>query len=181
MSDYIPKHTDVSIETIRGFFNAFLLHKHFIDYLVSQTDTELVYKKTWVYLTRKTDLRKSLENLQDVLNFNVKNLAQLVRQTLCCLIMGWWYNFIILQLNTTCNACSSNHSLSATVKLTLTNTMEDECNGPIYNVVKSIAKHAKKLSKTVNKLKDSVAKNKDDMPIAKTSNININHLYLCST
>ena len=31
----IPKSTDASTGTIRGFFNAYLLHSHFIDYIVN--------------------------------------------------------------------------------------------------------------------------------------------------
>lgn len=74
-----PKLTDISIDTIRGFFNAYLSHKFFIDYLVNLNVTGLLIEH-WVNQPKATVAYKNLVKLQDVLNFNVKKLAQLVRQ-----------------------------------------------------------------------------------------------------
>ena len=74
----IPEHTNVSVDTIRGFFNAYLSHKYVIDYLVDLNATTLA-DKYWAYSSKALDLHKQLKKLQSVLNFNVKNLAQLVR------------------------------------------------------------------------------------------------------
>ena len=76
----IPKHTNVSVDTIRGFFNAYLSHKYAIDYLVELGADEFVYRD-W-YFTKATLVHEELVKLQDVLNYNVKNLAHLVRQLL---------------------------------------------------------------------------------------------------
>ena len=75
----IPKHTDVSVDTIRGFFNAYLSHKYFIDHLVELGAVKLLIKN-WVYQSKAIKVHKTLIQLQDALNFNVKSLAQLVRQ-----------------------------------------------------------------------------------------------------
>ena len=74
----IPKHTNVSVETIRGFLNAFLSHKYIIDYLVKLNANGIV-GKDWVYFSKALSLHGHLVKLQEVLNFNVKKLAQLVR------------------------------------------------------------------------------------------------------
>ena len=74
----IPKRTDVTVDIIRGFYNAYLSHKYLIDYLVNLGASELVIRN-WVPHSRAIKIRNKLEQLQNVLNFNVKKLAQLVR------------------------------------------------------------------------------------------------------
>ena len=76
---FIPKHTNVSVDTIRGFFNAYLSHKYLIDYLAEFDAVELL-NKNWVYYSQTLKVHSELKQLQDALNFNVKNLAQLVSQ-----------------------------------------------------------------------------------------------------
>ena len=75
----IPKHTDVTVDTIRGFYNTYLSHKYLIDHLVKLGAVKLVIKN-WVYQSRAIKLHNKLVELQNVLNYNVKKLAQLVRQ-----------------------------------------------------------------------------------------------------
>ena len=74
----IPKHTDVSVETIRGFLNAYLSHKYVIDYLV-KLNANGTEGKNWVHFSKALSLHEQLVKLQEVLNFNVKKLAELVR------------------------------------------------------------------------------------------------------
>ena len=75
----VPKHADVSVDTIRRFFNAYLSHKYVIDYLVELGTTELV-ERDWAYQSKARNVHEQLVKLQDILNYNVKNLAHLVRQ-----------------------------------------------------------------------------------------------------
>ena len=77
----IPRHTDVTVDTIRGFFNTYLSHKYLIDYLVKLGAGELVIRN-WVPHSRAIKIHNKLVQLQDVLTFNVKKLAQLVRRTI---------------------------------------------------------------------------------------------------
>ena len=81
----IPKHTDVTADTIRGFFNAYLSHKYLIDRLVKLGAGELVIRN-WANQAQVLKFRNKLVQLQDVLNYNVKKLAQLVRQKLAVAI-----------------------------------------------------------------------------------------------
>jgi len=74
----IPKSNDVSVGTIKGFFNAYLLHKYVVDYMVTFSDAEFV-AKNWIYQINSTNFNKKLLKLQDVLNSNIQKLAQLVR------------------------------------------------------------------------------------------------------
>ena len=73
----IPNNTKVSIDTIRGFFNAYLLHKYFVDYIVNLNAATLV-KNNWVYQTNVNTLYENLQKLQDALNFNIQKLHLLV-------------------------------------------------------------------------------------------------------
>ena len=73
----IPESTSVSIDTIRGFFNAYLLHKYCIDYIVSLNAAKLV-DNNWVYQTNAESLYENLLKLQDALNFNIQKLHLLV-------------------------------------------------------------------------------------------------------
>ena len=77
----IPKHTDVTVDTIRGFYNAYLSHKYLIDHLVSLNTTKLV-RRNWANQVGVLEFYKKLMQLQDVLNDNVEKLAQLVSQNL---------------------------------------------------------------------------------------------------
>ena len=73
----IPESTNVSADTIRGFFNAYLLHKYFVDYIVILNVSKLV-DKNWVYQTIANDFYGKLLQLQKALNFHIHKLDQLV-------------------------------------------------------------------------------------------------------
>lgn len=73
----IPENTLVSIDTIRGFFNAYLLHKYFVDYIVNLNAAKLV-ENNWVQQTNVNSVYENLLKLQVVLNFNIQKLHLLV-------------------------------------------------------------------------------------------------------
>ena len=87
---------------------------------------------------------------------------------------------MLLQLNTTCDACTNNCTQSATVNATLIATMQ-ECVSPIYNVVNTIASHSNKLLKTVTNLQGTVSESKNgDLIMPSTSTVEVNDLCLCN-
>ena len=73
----IPESTNISTNTIRGFFNAYLLHKYFVDYIIILNASKLV-DKNWVYQTIAKDFYGKLLQLQNALNFNIHKLHRLV-------------------------------------------------------------------------------------------------------
>ena len=73
----IPENTVVSIDTIRGFFNAYLLHKYYVDYIVNLNETGLV-RNNWVEQAKVKRVYKNLVKLQVALNFNIQKLHLLV-------------------------------------------------------------------------------------------------------
>lgn len=75
----VPNNDDISLDTIRGFFKAYLLHKQFINYVINLNKVNLV-DKNWIIQSKAQDTYTSLTKLQSVLNFNVKNLFLLVRK-----------------------------------------------------------------------------------------------------
>ena len=81
LNDFIPTHADESIDKMRKFFNLYLSHKYAIDYLAELDANELV-AKNWAFITKANNVHKQLVKLQDVLNYNVINIAHLVRQIL---------------------------------------------------------------------------------------------------
>ena len=86
---------------------------------------------------------------------------------------------MLIQLNTTCDACTRNCSQSTTINTTLINTLE-ECTRPIYNVVNIIANHSKKLFKTVKNLKDADNVSKNDLIVQIGRNAEVNDFCLCN-
>jgi len=135
-------------------------------------------KMEWVYQSKALYLHKKLIRLQNALNFNVKNLAQLVRDYFT--LFAWlWINLITLQLNTTCDAYTSNCSRSTKVKGTVISKME-ECISPIYHIVNTIAQHSSKLFKTIKNLQNVAIKSKNyNSIVATATNIEVNDLCLC--
>lgn len=168
----IPEKTGASVETIRGFFRAYLSHKYYVDHLINLNASKLI-ERNWLYQEKVVNhnVYEKLLQLQNVLNFHVQNLFLLVR---IILTFDQYVINISLQLNNTCNACMGNCPQSSIVNTTrIINTMED-CGSPVYNVIDIIAKHSKKLFKIVENLKD-VAVNElknDDSIITDVSNIN---------
>lgn len=94
----VPRHPNVSIDTIRRFFNAYLSHKYVIDYLAELGADKLV-AKYWVSSTKARNVHEQLVKLQDVLNYNVINIAHLVRQILYRVEATWW-NYICMYIFT---------------------------------------------------------------------------------
>ena len=87
---------------------------------------------------------------------------------------------LLSQLNTTCDACASNSTISSVVNATLINTMK-QCKGPIYEVISIIANHSKDLFTTVNTWKDAFNEPENDNSVTATNtNPDINELYLCN-
>jgi len=73
----VPKATNVSVNAFRQFFNAYLVHKLFMDHLMKFTPHELLYNG-WVDQTNVYDLIKQLAKLKHTLQYNLKSLAVLV-------------------------------------------------------------------------------------------------------
>ena len=75
----VPTTDDVSLDTFRNFFKAYISHKQFVNYMINLNATNLV-DKNWVIQTKANETYKKLLQLQDTLDFNVKKLFLLVRQ-----------------------------------------------------------------------------------------------------
>ena len=58
----------------------------------------------------------------------------------------------------------------------------EECNGPIYEVINTIANHSEKLFMTIDTWQNVINESENGNSIAATPNINqnINDLYLCN-
>ena len=74
----IPNTNDTSLDTIRGLFKAYFVHKQFVDYMIELNATELV-EKNWINQRGANHTFKKLLRFQDSLNFNTKSLFLLVR------------------------------------------------------------------------------------------------------
>lgn len=163
----IPVSTNVSVDTVRSFFNAYLLHKYFVDYIVNLNTTKLV-SKNWVYQTNSTQLYEKLMQLQDALNYNIQKLDLLVRNLQP--VARYINDYFSLQLNTTCNACISNCSQVTTLNITLINTME-KCISPVYHVISAIAIHSERLLKTIKDLQNVVNNSENGGDDTVTNNV----------
>ena len=85
---------------------------------------------------------------------------------------------LLSQLNTTCDACTSNSTNSAIVNATLIDAME-KCKSPIYEVINTIANHSEKLFMMANNWTDVTNEPDSNISvIVATTNIN-QDLYLC--
>ena len=78
MVSVVPQSVNPSVDTIRGYFNAYLMHKRYVEYLVVNLTALELFKKGWVQPSTASKVYKNLKVLLTVLNHNVKNLAQLV-------------------------------------------------------------------------------------------------------
>lgn len=72
-----PQSVNASVDTIRGYYNAYLMHKIYVEYLVNLGAKGLLIKG-WAPLSTSVQLHNDLSKLLDVLKYNVKKLAQLV-------------------------------------------------------------------------------------------------------
>ena len=78
MVSVVPHSVNPSVDTIRGYFNAYLMHKIYVEYLVVNLTALELFKKGWVQPSTASRVYNNLKVLRIVLNHNVKNLAQLV-------------------------------------------------------------------------------------------------------
>lgn len=86
---------------------------------------------------------------------------------------------MLLQLNTTCDACTNDCLQSAVLENTLIKSLK-ECISPIYYVVETIADHSKRLYKTVQNLQNAVSESKnDDVIVSPPTNVEVDDLCLC--
>ena len=74
----VPQSVNPSVDTIRGYFNAYLMHKIYVEYLVVNLTAKGLIHKEWVQPSTANKVYRNLAVLLSVLNYNVKNLAQLV-------------------------------------------------------------------------------------------------------
>ena len=74
----IPESTNASVDAIRGYFNAYLMHKMFVDYLVNNLGAGELMEREWMERKTAGSVNRNLKHLLRVLKHNVKNLAQLV-------------------------------------------------------------------------------------------------------
>ena len=73
-----PQSVSPSVDTIRGYFNTYLMHKVYVEYLVVNVTAIGLINKKWVQPLTASKVYSKLTVLLAVLKFNVKNLAQLV-------------------------------------------------------------------------------------------------------
>lgn len=75
----IPQSINASVDTIRGYFNVYLMHKVYVEHLANLSGLGL-FKKGWVTPITANKVHKNLTKLLTVMKHNVKKLAQLVSQ-----------------------------------------------------------------------------------------------------
>ena len=74
----IPQSVNASVDVIRGYFNAYLMHKINVEYLAVNLNALDLYEREWVEASRARDVHKSFIKLLDHLKDSVQKLAQLV-------------------------------------------------------------------------------------------------------
>lgn len=74
----VPQSVNASADTIRGYFNAYLMHKIYVEYLVVNLTAVELLKRGWVQPSNAISVYNNLMELLSKLKYNVKNLAQLV-------------------------------------------------------------------------------------------------------
>ena len=73
-----PQSINVSVDNIRDYFNAYLMHKVYLEYLVVNLSAAELLDREWVQPSIAGDVYDSLKELLTALKYNVKNLANLV-------------------------------------------------------------------------------------------------------
>ena len=79
----VPDANDTSITTIRKFFNAYLMHKLYVEHLVELGVVNLT-EKQWLPLSTAFNAYSNLTKLLTILQYNVKYLARLVSAIAYC-------------------------------------------------------------------------------------------------
>ena len=74
----IPQSINASIDTVSGYFNAYLMHKMYIEYLVVNLSAVGLLSKEWVKPSTASSVHNNLNELLIVLKYNVDNFIQLV-------------------------------------------------------------------------------------------------------
>jgi len=73
-----PQSANATVDTIRGYFNAYLLHTLYMEHLVHDLGAADLLSREWIQPSTKGNVYNNLKKLLTVLKYNVKNLAQLV-------------------------------------------------------------------------------------------------------
>ena len=73
-----PQSVNASVDNIRGYFNAYLMHKAYIEYLVVNLSAADLLDRKWVQASNAGDMHDQLKKLLSALNYNVKHLVHLV-------------------------------------------------------------------------------------------------------
>lgn len=73
-----PQSVNASVDNIRSYFNAYLMHKAYVEYLVVNLSAVGLLNKGWVQISTVGDVHDRLKELLKALKYNVRNLAQLV-------------------------------------------------------------------------------------------------------
>ena len=74
----VPQSINASVNAIRGYFNAYLMHKIYVEYLVVNLSASTLLNKDWVKPSTMSNTLSNLQKFLDILKRNVRNLAQLV-------------------------------------------------------------------------------------------------------
>ena len=72
----VPQSVYPSVDTVRGYFNVYLMHKVYVEYLVNLQPIGL-WRKGWAGKSA-LKIHTNFKKLEGVLKYNVKSLAQLV-------------------------------------------------------------------------------------------------------
>jgi len=72
-----PQSDNATVDIIREYFNAYLMHKIFVEYLVGLDVSGLVISD-WVTDSKAHAIHNGFKDLLSVLKYNIKKLAQLV-------------------------------------------------------------------------------------------------------
>lgn len=74
----VPQSINATVDTIRDYFNAYLMHKVYVDHLINLGPIEL-WQRDWIKSSSEVyNVHNNLTKLSTSLNDSVKKLAQLV-------------------------------------------------------------------------------------------------------
>ena len=77
-----PQSVNATVDIIRDYFNAYLMHKIYVEHLVQLGLPDLL-RNGWVEPSNALDVYNNLTKFLASLNYNVKKLAQLVSSIQC--------------------------------------------------------------------------------------------------
>ena len=73
-----PQSVNASVNNIRGYFNAYLMHKIYVEYLVVNLSAAELFDRRWVQASNAGGMYDQLRELLRALNYNIKHLNYLV-------------------------------------------------------------------------------------------------------